>query len=226
MANLTIFEFNNSEVRIVTINNEPWFVAKDVCDVLEHTNSRRALARLDDDEKGVSIVNTLGGSQEMSIINESGLYSLVLTSRKPQAKAFKKWITSEVIPSIRKEGKYEVEKPKTKLDIYKEWLETATALVEAEERKLLLEKENTELLNEVNQLSEICDELFDYSSILRIAKFNNVSETLFTWRKLKQISENLNLEIKKAPCPRYGEKNLYHHDVWRIAGLQTNSCQH
>ena len=188
-----------------------------MCDVLEIANSRRTLARLDDDEKDVSIVNTLGGGQEMAIINESGLYSLILTSRKAQAKLFKKWVTSEVLPTIRKEGKYEIEKPKTKLDVYREWQQTVNALVESEEQRLLLEKENNELIAEVNQLSEICDELFDYSSILRIAKFNNVSETLFSWRKLKQISEKLQLDIKKAPCPRYKERNLYHSDVWRIA---------
>ena len=109
MSNLEIFNFNSTEVRVLTIDNNPWFVAKDLCDVLEHSNSRMALERLDDDEKGVSNVYTLGGSQEMSIVSESGMYSLVLTSRKPQAKAFKKWITSKVLPSIRKTGVYQIE---------------------------------------------------------------------------------------------------------------------
>lgn len=101
--------FNNSEfgeVRAVLIDGEPWFVAVDVCKALDVGNSRQALTRLDDDEKGVISTDTLGGKQEMSIINEPGLYSLVLGSRKPQAKAFKRWITHEVIPSIRKHGAY------------------------------------------------------------------------------------------------------------------------
>lgn len=94
------------EVRTMLIDNEPWFVASDACSVLEIANNRNAVARIEPDEKGVHIVDTLGGKQEMVIINEYGLYSLILKSRKPQAKAFKRWITHEVIPSIRKHGMY------------------------------------------------------------------------------------------------------------------------
>lgn len=101
--------FTNEEfgqVRTVVKNNEPWFVAADVCKALEIANNRDALSRLDADEKGVASTDTLGGKQEMTIINEPGLYSLVLGSRKPEAKEFKRWITHEVIPSIRKHGMY------------------------------------------------------------------------------------------------------------------------
>lgn len=101
------FTYGTKQVRVVMRGGEPWFIAKDVCEVLEHTNSRVALERLDDDEKGVSTVYTHGGPQEMAIINEAGLYSLILTSRKPEAKAFKRWVTHDVLPSIRKTGKYE-----------------------------------------------------------------------------------------------------------------------
>ena len=93
-------------VRVMTINNEPWFVAADVCKALEIANNRDALTRLDDDEKGVASTDTLGGKQQTTIINEPGLYSLVLGSRKPEAKEFKRWITHEVIPTIRKTGGY------------------------------------------------------------------------------------------------------------------------
>lgn len=93
-------------IRTVMQNDEPWFVAADVCKALDHSNSRMALERLDEDEKGVSLIYTLGGDQEMSIVNEPGLYALVLGSRKPEAKVFKRWITHEVIPSIRKHGAY------------------------------------------------------------------------------------------------------------------------
>ena len=81
-----------------------WFVAADVCRALGLENSRQTLSYLDDDEKGVIISDALGGKQEMSTINEPGLYSLILRSRKPEAKAFKRWITHEVIPAIRKTG--------------------------------------------------------------------------------------------------------------------------
>ena len=102
---ITVFE--NKEfgaVRTATINGEPWFVANDVCAILEI--DRTQTRRLDDDEKGVCLIHTLGGDQKMSIVNEFGLYSLILRSRKPEAKAFRRWITHEVIPAIRKYGMY------------------------------------------------------------------------------------------------------------------------
>ena len=105
--NLMIFE--NPEfgaVRSILIDGDPWFVAADVCKALEIEKTNRALSRLDDDEKGAHSVSTPGGRQRMSIISESGLYSLILGSRKPEARAFKRWITHEVIPSIRKNGGY------------------------------------------------------------------------------------------------------------------------
>lgn len=105
--NLMIFE--NPEfgaVRSILIDGDPWFVAADVCKALEIEKTNRALSRLDDDEKGAHSVSTPGGRQRMSIISESGLYSLILGSRKPEARAFKRWITHEVIPSIRKHGAY------------------------------------------------------------------------------------------------------------------------
>lgn len=93
-------------IRTTTINGEPWFVAADVCKALEIQNNRDAISRLDADEKGVASTDTLGGKQELTIVNEPGLYALVLGSRKPEAKAFKRWITHEVIPTIRKHGAY------------------------------------------------------------------------------------------------------------------------
>ncbi|NPD69322.1 phage repressor protein/antirepressor Ant (plasmid) [Lichenicola cladoniae] len=105
------FSFGDRPVRAVTRGGAPWFVLADVCRVLEIANSRHAATRLDDDEKGVVSSDTPGGDQEMTIINESGLYSLVLTSRKPEAKVFKRWITSEVIPAIRRTGGYMVARP-------------------------------------------------------------------------------------------------------------------
>ena len=97
--------FTNStfgNVRVIKQNGEPWFVAKDVCDCLYISNSRQALSRLDNDEKNSVILNDgIPGNPEKSIVNEYGLYNLVLSSRKPEAKEFKRWITHDVIPSIR-----------------------------------------------------------------------------------------------------------------------------
>lgn len=100
------FDFESQAVRSMLRDDEPWFVAADVCRVLEIGNSRDAVARLDDDEKGVGITDTLGGQQEMTIINESGLYALIFTSRKEQAKRFRKWVTSEVLPTLRRTGRF------------------------------------------------------------------------------------------------------------------------
>ncbi|MDO4601167.1 MAG: Bro-N domain-containing protein, partial [Eubacteriales bacterium] len=95
--------FNNEEfgeIRTVTIDNEPWFVGKDVAEALGFTNSRDAIAtHVFDDDKGVEKIDTLGGKQNMTVINESGLYALVFGSRLESAKRFKHWITSEVLPS-------------------------------------------------------------------------------------------------------------------------------
>lgn len=100
------FTFSAQTLRVVMRDSEPWFVASDVCEALGIAETHRAISRLDDDEKGRHSVTTPGGQQEMTIINESGLYSLILTSRKPEAKKFKKWVTAEVLPAIRKTGRY------------------------------------------------------------------------------------------------------------------------
>lgn len=102
-----IFNFRGQDVRTVIINNEPYFVGKDVAEILGYTNSRQALKNhVDEDDKGVSKCDTPGGKQDLVIINESGLYSLILSSKLPQAKEFKRWVTSEVLPTIRKNGMY------------------------------------------------------------------------------------------------------------------------
>ena len=107
MNELLVFENNQfGQVRAIMKDGEPWFVAADVCRALEIANNRDALTRLEQDEKGVALTDTPGGAQEVTIVNEPGLYALVLGSRKPEAKAFKRWVTHEVIPSIRKYGMY------------------------------------------------------------------------------------------------------------------------
>lgn len=110
MTDIQIFKNEQfGEVRTIEKNGEPWFVANDICKVLGHTNSRVAVAALDEDEKGVSKVYTLGGEQQMTVVNEAGMYQLVIRSNLPAAKAFKRWITHEVIPTIRRHGAYATE---------------------------------------------------------------------------------------------------------------------
>lgn len=105
--NLEIFKKDEfGEIRVVDMNNEPWFVAKDICDSLNLLNVTDSLKRLDDDEKLISKLSMSGQNRDVWVINESGLYSLVLSSNKLEAKKFKKWITGEVLPTIRKHGIY------------------------------------------------------------------------------------------------------------------------
>ena len=108
------FQFNNTEVRVIEIDNQIWFVASDVATVLKYRDALNLVRILDNDEKDTHIVSTLGGDQEVTIINESGFYHAVLKSRKPEAKPLRKWVTSEVLPAIRKTGKYETPNLKTK----------------------------------------------------------------------------------------------------------------
>ena len=103
---LSVFKFEAHEVRSITKDGEPWFVVADVAAVLDYSEASAMTRTLDDDEKGLHTVQTLGGDQQLVTINESGLYSAILKSRKPEAKRFKKWVTSEVLPSIRKTGSY------------------------------------------------------------------------------------------------------------------------
>ena len=118
--NLQIFENQQfGKIRTVLKDGIVLFVAIDVCRALGLSNSRQSITRLDYDEKGVILSDTLGGQQKMTAINEFGLYNLVLTSRKPEAKAFKRWITHEVIPAIRKTGKYVVEQKTLIEEAYK-----------------------------------------------------------------------------------------------------------
>ena len=101
------FSFTQKDVRTaVDADGEAWFCAKDVCDILGLSNSRKAIADLEEDEKGVSISYTLGGHQEMNFISESGLYALIFRSQKPEARKFRRWVTHEVLPQIRKKGFY------------------------------------------------------------------------------------------------------------------------
>ena len=135
MNELTIFE--NPEfgsIRTVELDGEPWLVGKDVADALGYTNPRKALAdHVDDEDKGVTKCYTPGGDQDMTIINESGLYSLVLSSKLPTARKFRRWVTSEVLPSIRRTGGY---------NLPKDYPSALRALADTEEKRLALLAEN------------------------------------------------------------------------------------
>lgn len=107
MNDITIFNHLGNDIRVTTTEDgEPWFIASDVAKILGYRDAYNMTRRLDPDEKGTRSASTLGGTQEVSVINESGLYSAILGSKVEGAKAFKRWVTSEVLPSIRKHGMY------------------------------------------------------------------------------------------------------------------------
>lgn len=126
MNDLAIFHYEGADVRTVTIDGEPWFVAADVCSVLEIGNPTQAAARLDDDE--VTLISNEG--RPTNVVSEAGLFSLILGSRKPEARAFKRWVTHEVLPSIRRTGAYAVETPE---QLLARALVTAQGVIERKE---------------------------------------------------------------------------------------------
>jgi prophage antirepressor-like protein len=148
---IKVFQYEGRQIRTVTFENgDPGFIAKDVCDVLEIGNSRMALERLDDDEKGVISTDTPGGTQEMQAVTESGLYSLVLGSRKPEAKQFKRWITHEVLPAIRKTGQY-IARPASQIEVL---AQTVQVLVEQDKAIKELAATQNQQAAELQQIRE------------------------------------------------------------------------
>lgn len=146
-TNTEIFDFEGQNVRTVTIDNEPWFVLGDVCKVLDLPNVGMAKKRLDQADISSTDVWSEANNRNYSvaIVNESGLYDVILDSRKPQAKAFRRWITSEVIPSIRKTGSYSRQDLTQQFQLPTNYVEALRALVSAEEEREELTWENQQL---------------------------------------------------------------------------------
>lgn len=137
MIEIIPFTYEGTTVRTVTDESgEAWFVAADIGRILEMTNVRASVALLDDDERGVNSIDTPSGAQEVAVVNEPGLYSLILRSRKPEARTFKRWVTHEVIPSIRKTGGYGQPKQLTGPELMAAALLEAQATLEAASKEL------------------------------------------------------------------------------------------
>lgn len=193
MNELKIFEKEEfGKVRVVGHDGDPWFVAKDVCECLELGNPRSSLALLDEDEKGVHSVDTPGGKQEMTIVSEPGLYSLILRSRKPEAKAFKRWVTHDILPSIRKTGGYGVAAlPQT-------YIEALEALVESEKAKQKA-LETVEYQKPLVQIAETRIDKKGCFSLTDINKSLGLKRGLITsWAKSKGYIHQRLCEVNKA----------------------------
>ena len=162
MNELQIYNYQGNDVRAIKKDNEPWFIAADVCRVLKIGNPTMALERLDEDEKALSSIEGISrGNTQANIISEAGLYTLILGSRKPQAKDFKRWVTHEVLPSIRKHGIYAIDEVLENPDMMIAALQELKA--ERDEKKRL------QLMNAVQkqQISELQPKASYYDLILQ-----------------------------------------------------------
>ena len=196
--------FNNpefGEIRTVGLDGEPLLVGKDVALALGYTNPQKAIRdHVDDEDKTVTETFSVNGTP-IVLINESGLYSLVLSSKLPGAKKFKRWVTSEVLPSIRKHGAYMTSDTIDKMINSPEFgIKLLTALRDEQDKRKALE---TEL-----------DRSKEWYSIKRVAHLNGVSYKVFDWRKLKLESQRQGYGVKKIFDANYGEVNTYHVNVW------------
>ncbi|MDB7086980.1 phage antirepressor [Enterococcus mundtii] len=143
-----IFNFEQNEIRTVLVNDDPYFVGKDVAEVLGYSNTQKAiLNHVDEEDKGVTKWDTLGGKQNMTIINESGLYSLILKSKLPNARKFKRWVTSEVLPTIRKTGSY--------TNVPQSFAQALRLAADLEEKNQLLEQQIAEYEPKISYLDMI-----------------------------------------------------------------------
>lgn len=197
MDELKVWNYNNSEVRIVNINNEPWWVLTDVCKVLEIARGSKITERLEEDEvRQTSLTDSLGREQNTYIINESGLYSVILRSNKPQAKPFRKWVTSEVLPSIRKTGMYATDELLNNPDLA---IKAFTALKE--------EREKTKALTETvaiqqQQILELKPKASYYDVVLNCKDLLSTTEIAKDYGKsarwLNELLHELKVQFKQG----------------------------
>ena len=223
MNKLEIFKNQDfGEIRAISINDEPYFVGKDVAMILGYINPRKAVIdHVDDDDKkdGVTIRDSIGREQKPVLINESGLYSLILSSKLPNAKKFKRWVTSEVLPEIRKTGSY-TKAPKS----FKEALFLAykqqEKIEELEKTKAWIgNKREAQAMNtasqkvkEVKKLQLALDLEMSYATVKKVEK---ATGRKYNWQNLKKYCESAGLCWNKAFDSNYGSVNSYPAEAWK-----------
>lgn len=197
MNEMTVFNYEADEVRMININGDPWFVAKDVCDVLELVDVSGSLNKLDSDEKLIRSLYGSGQSRDVWTVNESGLYTLIMRSNKPEAKKFRRWVTKEVLPSVRKTGSYSVSAPKTYIEALESLLE-----VEKEKEQLLLSTvENKPKVEYYEKVSNAVN----YHSLLETAKILGTGRNNF----MKDLRAKKILMKTNIPYQRYIDSGYF-----------------
>lgn len=208
----TTFNFGDQPIKVIPDHsNAPWFIASEVCKVLNISNVSQAVARLDDDEKSYmsDIYPSLGSNQLM--INESGLYSLVLRSDRPEAKAFKKWVTSEVLPAIRKTGSYALQNltPAQQLLVYAQQLVAQEQKLEQHEGRIEQLEARVHAHDEGSQYFTI----IAYCNLRRLRPPITNDEALAYGRLCSKFSREHSYKTGKSSDARYGSVNTYHIEV-------------
>lgn len=215
---MQIFAFEEKEeIRTLLINDEPYFVGKDVADVLGYAKSRNAIATHvdDEDKKDAPIQGDLGGTQNMTIINESGLYSLILKSKLPNAKKFKRWVTSEVLPTIRKHGMYATQDLLDNPDLL---IQVATQLKEERTNRLIAEQR----VKELQPKADYYDKILANKSLMTIsviAKNYGMSAS-----KMNQTLHKLGVQYKQGKTwllySKHQDKGWTHTEMLNVAGTE------
>lgn len=195
MNELQIFHYSGYEVRTVQVDEETWWVLKDVCDILSIASPHKVFERLDEDEKGWNQIPTLGGKQNMQIVNESGLYNVILRSDKPQAKPFRKWVTNEVLPSIRKTGGYQLPQMSKELRAI---IMQDQKIQEVENRVNRVQEDLDEFKEEMPLLALDCDRISRAVHIKGVECLGGKDSMAYQDRSLRaKVYSDLHREIKR-----------------------------
>jgi prophage antirepressor-like protein len=213
-------------IRVIDRDGEAWFIAADVCAALGLIDVSRFVSRLDDDEKGTTTTRTPGGDQTVLIVNEPGLYSLILTSRKPEAKAFKRWITHEVLPAIRKTGSY-IAPAAARMTEMEVLLAVVQRMVDNERQIAELKQGHTEhdqRLSDIEVRQTAIEQGSRYFTVvgfaIRISHRLTNEKAQSLGKHATRYSNKHGYPVGKSPDTRYGKVNTYHEDVLRaVFGL-------
>lgn len=210
MNEITSWNYEGAEVRTVQIDGEPWFVLADICRELEISHVKDTATRIDEDDLGqTEVIDRMGRSQKVWIINESGLYTVILRSDKPQAKPFRKWVTSVVLPSIRKTGSYSVQQPNN----FENLSPQLQVLIQMETRQKQIEARQAE---QATALAGLEQKLQNTCEVIALDKT--------AWRK---DSEHLINKIARATGEGYGGIRLVYEEIYRSiesrAGVSLNT---
>ena len=226
MNELRIFKSPEfGQIRTIEIGGEPWFVGKDVADALEYSNSRKAIAdHVDEDDKGVTKCDTLGGAQDLVVINMSGVYSLILSSKLPNAKRFKHWVTHDVLPAIQKHGMYATEDLLNDPDLA---IRAFTALKEERERNKRLIADNErmrpkEIFADAVASSNTSILVGDLAKILKQNGINIGQKRLFEWMRNNGYLIKRNGSDWNMPMQRAMEAGLF--EIKESTRLDANGC--